>query len=239
LRADGLAVLENFFDASFCASAVGEIKMSLADPSVAREVDSADSDHRLWALDRIRPGGAASILAGREDLNQLSAAVLETQTTVAFVLGAHLQAKPGNLGSGGGWHRDTEDGHQFKAILYLTDVGPENGPYQYLRGSNSPASMLMTTLKFGHRKRYSDLEVSGLAGSGYCITSVCGPAGTVVLTDTLGVHRGSPIRQGERLALTTYVTGIDSRDRFLAAFSSVLPNEVSTVSDPQGSTRRV
>ena len=39
--------------------------------------------------------------------------------------------KKGNLGSGGGWHRDTFFKKQLKFIIYLSDVGEKNGELFY------------------------------------------------------------------------------------------------------------
>lgn len=223
LRRDGVARIPGFFDEEFCAKAVQEIEGSLEDPTIPREVDPVASDHRLWALDRLHPNGRAKILAEREDLRGLASEFLRTPAEVAFVMGARLVARPRNLGSGGGWHRDTEEGHQFKAIVYLTDVGLENGPYQYLLGTNRGTSMMASTLSFGVRKRYSDSEVRRMLEGGARLQTFCGSAGTVLFTDTLGIHRGAPIQGGQRLALTTYVSPRHSLSDFLAAFTGVIP----------------
>ena len=55
---------------------------------------------------------------------------------VYFTLAGHLKFESNNLGSGGGWHRDSPFTNQIKTIVYLTDVSSNNGPFEYLVGSH-------------------------------------------------------------------------------------------------------
>src|SRR6185437_16980073 len=63
-------------------------------------------------------------------------------------LAARLRARPGNLGSGQGWHRDAFH-FQYKAMVYLSDVGPDNGPFQLLDASHRAAQVFFDTIEGG------------------------------------------------------------------------------------------
>ncbi len=91
------------------------------------------------------------------------------------------------------FHRDIDDVHFIKLFLYLTDVRPENGPHEYIRGSHN-----MPQISDG--KRHTDAEVLAAFGADR-LTSFAGPAGTMFLENTFGLHRGQPVRSGRRLIL--------------------------------------
>jgi hypothetical protein len=109
--------------------------------------------------------------------------------------------KPGSTQQ---WHRDGEDRRIGKLIVYLSDVGPDNGPFEYIPKSSTPSYQ-----SFGHI--YRKILASGYSGISdeemaravppSAWKSCLGPAGTVVFVDTRSVfHRGKPPR-AERSAL--------------------------------------
>ena len=118
-----------------------------------------------------------------------------------------MPAEPGNQGSGEGWHRDAFM-RQFKAILYLSDVGPDNGPFQFVKDSYRPRQVLRDIWKGGLRymqNRLSEPEVERiLMGSPDRLCTYTAKAGTLILVDTSSIHRGMPIENGTRYALTNY-----------------------------------
>jgi hypothetical protein len=102
-----------------------------------------------------------------------------------------------------GFHIDSHL-NQFKSFVYLNDVTDENGPHDYLLGSNAitlknmkRAFTAMKTMNTG----VSDAEVEA---TGYRHKTFPGPKGTVLLVDTRGIHQGANLKSGHRLALTGY-----------------------------------
>jgi hypothetical protein len=91
------------------------------------------------------------------------------------------------------FHRDVDDVHFLKLFIYLDEVGPSSGPHEYVRGSAGID-------KLNAIKRYSDQEVFAAFGRERLVTFT-GPAGTVFLENTFGLHRGQPVRAGRRLIL--------------------------------------
>ncbi len=116
--------------------------------------------------------------------------------------------RPHNLGSGGhSWHRDGVT-QQLKAILYLNDVGPDDGPFEYVRHTVSLRERLRHVWRSGAVFRQLEWDDAGVArmvatDPGAVVTA-CAPAGTLVVAHTYGVHRGRPIVSGERYSLTNY-----------------------------------
>ena len=77
-----------------------------------------------------------------------------------------------------------------KVFIYLTDVSEENGPHVFVPGSHRerPAELAMDG-------RFSDEVVERCYGPGHKIT---GPAGTVVVANTQGMHKALTVRSGMR-----------------------------------------
>lgn len=131
------------------------------------------------------------------------------------------------------FHRDASGG-DLKAIFYMSDVGPENGPFSYVIGSNKLEmsrfddliaeandhnGLSATTLDM--RQKFSALPTKlrqkGSFGNDLVAKSVLseqiekgvwkitGSKGSIVLFDTKGVHRGGMVADGMRKVITTVV----------------------------------
>ncbi|MFC0385510.1 phytanoyl-CoA dioxygenase family protein [Muricoccus vinaceus] len=90
-------------------------------------------------------------------------------------------------------HRDPDDWRFLKLFVYLTDVGPEDGPHVYVLGSHKTAADL--------RARPFELGAAERAYGAGSIRTVTGRAGTTFLADTHGIHMGTPPRAMPRLIL--------------------------------------
>lgn len=89
------------------------------------------------------------------------------------------------------FHRDIDDWRFIKFFIYLTDVGPEQGPHVYIKNSTN-------SLKFWHAERYSDEEVIAEFGEANRL-ELSAPAGSAFLENTTGLHKGTPVKSGVRL----------------------------------------
>lgn len=89
------------------------------------------------------------------------------------------------------YHRDVDSMKFLKAFIFLTDVESDSGPHDYIQGSHR-SNVLATT------KRVSDQEVADAFIDDDHV-SVTGPAGTVFLADTYGLHRGRLPEKNQRL----------------------------------------
>jgi hypothetical protein len=91
------------------------------------------------------------------------------------------------------FHRDSEDWRYFKVIVYLTDVGHEDGPHVYVRGTHRTRAPVRLKIQ-------SDGEVAREYGEDRLITAV-GGRGFGFAVDTAGIHKGSPPVARPRLML--------------------------------------
>lgn len=96
-----------------------------------------------------------------------------------------------------------------KAFLYLTDVGPANAPFAYLKRSHVGGAWRVPhelafevdgkTGAFGH---FFPQQVRDLEKRHGWEEQICtGPAGTLILADLRGLHRGTPLLEGRRVLL--------------------------------------
>jgi hypothetical protein len=119
------------------------------------------------------------------------------------------------------WHRDPEDEHVVKVFVYFSDVDEEAGPFEYVRGSTAGG-------RYGHLWPWGDgpryppadeLEASVAAEDRLAVT---GSAGTVILCDTGGFHRGGFARTKPRiLSIATFLRRDrkEGRRRFTVDFA--------------------
>jgi len=91
------------------------------------------------------------------------------------------------------FHRDYDDVDFLKLFIYLNDVDTENGPHEFVRGSQLSPKLRGTG-------RYSDEEVAA-AFPPEQIVSFKGPASSAFFVNTTGLHRGLNVQKGTRLIL--------------------------------------
>lgn len=105
------------------------------------------------------------------------------------------------------WHHDPEDLKLIKVFIYLDDVREENGPFTYIPGTHPFGVNVATAKKHKKTERLPDDQISDVFPP--TMWRVCtGPAGTMILADTLGYHRGGKPSAGTRLLVTfTYTSG--------------------------------
>lgn len=115
--------------------------------------------------------------------------------------------------SGGGWHVDNYD-LQLKAMIYLTDVKSNNGPFTYINNTNNFARKKNPDLK---NHRFSDDIInnelilknnanngSNNDGNEFKIEELTGNAGDCILFRSDNIHKGKIIESGVRYSLTNY-----------------------------------
>lgn len=205
LEKNGLYIKENFLSKEQCNQYIKRIDELLdSDNNVWQ--DELGSDKRLYFIETLDEMFNKFYI--NPEIRNVLAAYTGTKNPKGMLLGSRIDFIDGNLGSGGGWHRDSPVTHQFKAICYLNNVSESNGPFQYIKESHCKSKVLLSYLKNVFRAgqyRFSDKEISNyLVTMNTEVTSVIGDAGTLVCTDTKGIHRGKPIQVGSRYVLFCY-----------------------------------
>lgn len=98
------------------------------------------------------------------------------------------------------WHRDWEDRRMLKVAVYLNDVDESAGPFQMIKRHDT-----MQNDQDGFNYELADhATLIERLGPSYAddIISCCGPAGTVIFTDTARFfHRGKPATGRDRMAI--------------------------------------
>ncbi|MFV8224386.1 phytanoyl-CoA dioxygenase family protein [Christiangramia aquimixticola] len=207
IRSKGFYILENHFDKNWCEQAITEIDNLIEKFPDQIWKDAADSDFRLFGANRV------SSFINEYYTHPLLISLLQTYEGTkmkdGFTLGAKLIAAENNKGSGGGWHRDHANVKQSKSIVYLTDVIDDNGPFQYISKSHKSYNIYKDSYNYNFdqfQNRFTEQEVNRLIEKEpERLKTITGAAGTVILTDTRGIHRGKPIQKGTRYALTNYL----------------------------------
>lgn len=131
------------------------------------------------------------------------------------------------------YHRDASGG-DLKAIIYFSEVGPENGPFNYAVGTNAlkvsavdnfvteandhngfsgtdltARSKFAALPKLFRQKGSYGNDLDDAASFSRAMVdstwSVVAPKGSIVLFDTKGTHRGGMVEQGERRVVTCVI----------------------------------
>lgn len=205
VRQNGVCTVPGFYDPATCAELRQEIlEVGERFPNAVHNMSNG-ADRRIFGAER----AAAGIRAFADDPRLMNAAraVLSGDAANACTLAGVITHREDNLGSGEGWHRDSFF-NQFKAIIYLTDVTKENGPFEYITRSHLVRQKFSDHSNYGiplKSPRIEDAPVRRLIaaqpGRHRILTA---SMGTLVLADTTGIHRGMPLTRGERFALTNY-----------------------------------
>lgn len=95
---------------------------------------------------------------------------------------------------------------EFKAFVYLDDVDEGNGPFTYIRGSHVSHFVRLKKQLLGNTKGSStsffEEDLGELIKNE---VKLVGKAGTLILADVRGFHRGSPQKKGSRSVLVNYM----------------------------------
>jgi hypothetical protein len=206
IRREGIVVIRGYWSLDKCAASRAEIDALICTYPQLVQRSSGGSDRRMFGVESVSPVLAEfhhdRFLSG---VGELSGG----NTLYNFAtLGARIDGTAENNGSGDGWHRDAH-GFQFKSILYLSDVSDENGPFEYLPRSHKRWRAALDTavgdLPAAPNSRYEPEAIAQMASRfGTRVRSYPDKAGTLLLVNTAGIHRGRPLVGGCRYALTNY-----------------------------------
>lgn len=192
----GYQVIENLLSDELCDKLVQDISNKIEIGEISWK-DKESSDYRIMGYNH----------SDNEILNEIDKLVKRNfdqyvgslKNFKFFRMANIVIPKRGNLGSGGGWHRDSLNRRQLKLMIYLTDVSSSNGPFEYIEGSHGLAHKLRFNL-ISSNVRFGAFEKIVHAKS----RIFTAPKGTGIIFDSSGVHRGNPIDSDKRVAITYY-----------------------------------
>lgn len=199
----GYLILEKKLNGSLCDKIIKSFEESVSKNNTW--LDETGSDTRLfYAQDYIKE---IDDILNDELFNSISTKFYGKKIKNKFSLMNRVVPVEGNLGSGGGWHRDSPTTHQLKVMIYLSDVKKGNGQFQYLEKSFRKSDIFKSIFKYnwGGKYRYEEKDILRYTKDfGSKIIDIIGDKGTIVIVDTKGIHRGSPIINGKRYAIFNY-----------------------------------
>ena len=179
--------------------------------------DELDSEYRLFGAEKINQ--KIMEFFSNKLLMNIGSNCFGRLLLNLMTMANRVEFKPNNSGSGSGWHRDDVN-FQFKSILYLTDVSEKNGAFEFIEKSNDFLNIIKDSMKAKLdvlNTRIDNKKVGLLEKKR--IKTITGKAGTLILFDASLIHRGRPLEEGCRYALTNYYYPyykVDSmRDHFL------------------------
>lgn len=97
------------------------------------------------------------------------------------------------------YHFDLDRVKWLKVFIYLTDVGPQNGPHSFVRGTHKPNAIPAHLLQRGYA-RITDEEVKNTFSDDECM-EFSAPRGSIIIEDTRGLHKGATVSGDSRLIL--------------------------------------
>ena len=180
--------------------------------------DFTKCDRRFFLFQRYSNKIEQQLINNKKILEYYSA-ITGRKTGERTLMANHIISHPKNLGSGGGWHKDTRYMTYFKAFIYLNDVDHENGPLQIIPGTHS-VQFLETCYKEGiniNKFTFEKDEIEIILKKfNKKVISLIGKAGDLIIANTKCLHRGKPLKKSERYAFTLYFADPKFSKRFIA-----------------------
>jgi hypothetical protein len=96
------------------------------------------------------------------------------------------------------WHYDNHPTEVVKAMVYLTDVGDTNAPFEYMRRKDTGEPYMFTPLPLLGHSRVATATVDRHIAEGYEAFKATGPKGTLLVFDDNVLHRATFAREGHR-----------------------------------------
>ena len=208
LRRNGYFVIKDFINEEQCDNYRRLIDRHLDNTQAWR--DEYGSDVRIFGIENLED--SFKEIFNRNHLGNIYKKYVSKNSLYQTLMAAKMSFSPYNLGSGGGWHRDTVNQRQLKFILYLSDVDHNNGGFQYVDQSHLINMKIRAGRVLGGaylKQRYTTEDVSTVVDVlGLRVVDFKEPMGTLIVADTSGLHRGMPMENGIRYAVTSYMSEV-------------------------------
>ena len=213
LRRDGYVVFEKAVPVELCERI---LDFALRQPAKVRASDSGSKPPSGEIVyDRANPRGIIYDFHPQVLVNQPDIQRLMSDLSIIALAERYLAAKPvldtvnlwwttayGKAPDSAAaqlWHFDMDRLRWIKFFVYLTDVRMESGPHCFVAGSQRTHGIPRRFLDMGYA-RLSDEEVQR-EYTADAIKTFTAPRGSIIAEDTRGLHKGLPVRRGDRLML--------------------------------------
>lgn len=220
LKGKGFILIENALSADYCNSIASFIDSYLDEKKGEHESGHLGSMQRIWAAEK-----HADIIQDYKDkcsriLSALFGQPLQPQKILAMrdkVIPFKTDEERERFAKGR-WHYDSWN-DQYKIFLFLKDVGPDNGPFEFIPGTNGSFKKKLALTRpwwlfnpfthFTSTKRpyqsISDERVQSIIDRGYPTLPLVAKQGTMLIVNPSAlIHRASPIQVGSRYLSVAY-----------------------------------
>ena len=214
LFSEGFFVISNFLSSKECGYIIKKIDDTIIKFPEKIWEDQQGSDKRIFGAEKIDP--KIMNYFNNNFLQNIGEAYCGCKIKNIMTMANKVEYLKNNLGSGGGWHKDAYR-RQFKTLIYLQKVDKSNGPFQLIKKSNKLFNTLKNSfkLKKGYpNTRFEHKEIINKFNDEDIIT-IEGEVGTLILFDPALIHRGAPIQNSVRYAITNYYETIQNADKAL------------------------
>jgi len=211
LKRDGFAVIENFMPRERAFELRDRLEAYL-DPAESRDFDSGayvrfwdnraydEGVRRIYHIDKEFP----DLLELRHDPSVMR--IVNGYYGFPFYSGVLTFQHNTKSNANTRYYHVDIFGKEFKAFVYLDDVDIGNGPFTYLRGTHTSLFRRLKKQILGNKEgsdtSFYDKDLGRLMKREVNIT---GAAGTLILADVRGFHRGSPQLDRSRSVLVNYM----------------------------------
>lgn len=213
LRRDGVVVFPSILPPEVCDRLM---QFTRETPGNVRPMDGEGEDARRLAIyDAVQPAAVRYDYLQSDLLELPDVQDLLADTSLLALVQDYLGCAPTADVLGMWWHTAFQDHPDsmaaqyfhfdmdrfkwLKVFIYLTDVGPDNGPHAFVRGSHRTGAIPSHILQRGY-VRLSDEEVAEHFPA-KDILAFTAPRGSIIVEDTRGLHKGVHVRDGARLVL--------------------------------------
>ena len=232
LQRDGIAVLDcaELFSAGAAAEYCAEAERVLAQPQHSRKValhaTRTPQDGlkyyqvSLWDEGTLDIGNAFVRFALSDQILGVVNGYMEMSARLITVDLLYTFPMAGPLIASQNWHRDPTDRKVVKVFLYLRDVHKSSGPFEFVPGSHGDgphARVFPRKLPQGIYPRPDAVDRRFSPGQQ---KTYPGKAGTIVIVDTAGLHRGAHAVDHERYVYVAHFLsdGMYKRDYFFKTY---------------------
>jgi ectoine hydroxylase-related dioxygenase (phytanoyl-CoA dioxygenase family) len=97
------------------------------------------------------------------------------------------------------YHYDLDRLKWLKFFIYITDVDESNGPHSFIKKSHIPETIPNDIYKKGYMRIDDELIFKNFDKSDEVV--FCGKKGTIIIEDTIGLHKGNHVSGKSRLIM--------------------------------------
>jgi hypothetical protein len=210
LDRDGYHVFDQRLDDATCDRLLA---LALRTPSVAQGAGSGGDGDAMLVIDRAAPRAVRYELRPEDLVADPAVQALMADWSLLTIAQDYLRAAPiidivtmwwhtafqhhPDARAAQFYHFDMDRPRWLKFFFYLTDVGPDNGPHCFIRGSHRTGGIADELLSQGYARLGDDEVARHFPAADH--VRFTGRRGTIIAEDTRGLHKGQHVVDGDRL----------------------------------------